>query len=721
MKFRRARFQNFRLLRDLEIEFSAEEARPLTVIRAENETGKTTILNALQWALFGDEALPSRGAEYRLHPIDWEDPSRTVDILVELEFEHTYERKNRDGNWIESTEVYLARRSATESIHGPNSWSREAHAFELLQMSESGYTPLSGGELLLRQILESNVKDLFFTDGDRALSFITSEISVGEKRKRVQKAIRDMLGFEMLESAITHVRKAIADIQGRVREFGGGEELEQLFVRKTDIESRIVETEKRIEEIDDQLSQLAVDLQAVEQKIEAALAKGDKEQLMHLMKQRREERSKAREQLDKLRREHSNLFNRESLALFLLKDHIRKSGATLDDLRAKGRIPRTAIPVLTERLELGICICGEPLEPGHARYQHVIELIDEQRTASATDDRLTTLRLVANQKLPEIMDSPSRWYEEVRAVVERRDELETRIRGFETELKELEDRLEKLPETDIAFLREQRRALREARDNLNREHGVKQSDLRALQQQKKEIDTALATLQKRQAISHRLQSRLTAAEDILEVIRRSYATIEQAEVPQVSGVMNELFLEMIRADPEQNAIIQVAEVTPSYDIAVYGPQTRRLDPDRDLNGASRRALTLAFILALAQVSNVKAPNVIDTPLGMMDPLIKQSVLGTAVHHCAQLILFLTRSEIRDCEELLDRFAGKVITLTNSAHYPTMLCNDPGGSYRRVLRCECNHRQYCAVCERVTDADAGYLKKRAMSSGAKGAR
>ena len=65
MKFCRVRFTNFRLLRDLELDFSVEPNKPLTVIRAENETGKTTILNALQWVLFGDDGLPSRGAGYR--------------------------------------------------------------------------------------------------------------------------------------------------------------------------------------------------------------------------------------------------------------------------------------------------------------------------------------------------------------------------------------------------------------------------------------------------------------------------------------------------------------------------------------------------------------------------------------------------------------------------------------------------------------------------------
>ena len=77
-----------------------------------------------------------------------------------------------------------------------------------------------------------------------------------------------------------------------------------------------------------------------------------------------------------------------------------------------------------------------------------------------------------------------------------------------------------------------------------------------------------------------------------------------------------------------------------------------LNPSKDLNGASRRALTIAFILALTKVSEVAAPNVIDTPLGMMDGFVKRSVLKTAIQESSQLILFLTRSEIKDCEDII---------------------------------------------------------------------
>src|SRR5689334_17232699 len=98
MKLIRAEFQNFRLLRQLKLDFSTDSRKKLTVIRAENETGKTTLLFALQWALYGDDALPGGGQGYRLHPIDWDaSEGRRVPISVQVDFETTAIRKSAQG------------------------------------------------------------------------------------------------------------------------------------------------------------------------------------------------------------------------------------------------------------------------------------------------------------------------------------------------------------------------------------------------------------------------------------------------------------------------------------------------------------------------------------------------------------------------------------------------------------------------------------------------
>jgi DNA sulfur modification protein DndD len=172
---------------------------------------------------------------------------------------------------------------------------------------------------------------------------------------------------------------------------------------------------------------------------------------------------------------------------------------------------------------------------------------------------------------------------------------------------------------------------------------------------------------------------------------------------------------MIVADPDQNAIIREAVVTPDYDIVVTGSRNRGLDPDVDLNGASRRALTMAFILALTKVSETVAPNIIDTPLGMTAGQVKRSIVTAAVAESSQLVLLLTRDEIHRIEDLLDTNTGEACTFSNTAHYPHQLVNAPQFTDQRVMVCECNHRQYCHICERLHDATEGALQQRTVGA------
>ena len=103
------------MLRDLELDFSTDSKKKLTVIRAANESGKTTILMALQWALYGDSALPSRGRDFRLHPIDWtEEEGDSVSILATVEFELVSHRQVA-GKLKESRKRYRIIRSAIEA------------------------------------------------------------------------------------------------------------------------------------------------------------------------------------------------------------------------------------------------------------------------------------------------------------------------------------------------------------------------------------------------------------------------------------------------------------------------------------------------------------------------------------------------------------------------------------------------------------------------------
>ncbi|KZX14160.1 AAA family ATPase [Methanobrevibacter filiformis] len=55
MKLNKVKISNFRQYRDVEIDFARNNNKNITIIQGNNGTGKTTMLNALSWCLYGNE------------------------------------------------------------------------------------------------------------------------------------------------------------------------------------------------------------------------------------------------------------------------------------------------------------------------------------------------------------------------------------------------------------------------------------------------------------------------------------------------------------------------------------------------------------------------------------------------------------------------------------------------------------------------------------------
>lgn len=703
MKLIRAEFENFRLLRDLTLDFSTDKT--LTVIRAENETGKTTILNGLLWALYGDNALPNEGKDYRLHPIDWDvSNGGQVPISVQVDFETTGLWRSSRGP-IETRRQYRISRSAFETLDGTE-WKRISSTVRLAQIEDTGSEFVKYPDAEINDELPSELRDVFFTDGDRVLSFIEATVSNTTKRGRVQKAIRSLLGLGVIENALNHLKKTAAEANKAAKGIGSDEKLTQIATRLEQIDKDIADREKKKEEARAQFAAFDEKLSEVQKAIYAALVKGNREKLEHDIKETKQQLKRINDQQTDAIKEHSGLFRSLSLSRDLLAPVLEKSLGKLNNLRDQGKIPQETIPVLEEQLKGTTCICGESLDPnyvdGKHRREHIQCLIDKSQKTDELQSSIITLYHRSLSLLPAQITDSERWLAEYAKIFKRRDYLMSLREERGQKLSSLETQLDDIPDTDIQGLRSTERYYRDQRDRFNAEQARLETQLEGLQNEQSSLSAQLNNFLREQKKGNRILAQLEVTQDVKQVLENSYNRITNEELDKVSELMNTIFLEMIGADPEQNAIIQKAEISKEFDILVYGPADRTLNPDRDLNGASRRALTLAFILALTRVSEVKAPNVIDTPLGMMSGYVKRSVLKTAIRESSQLVLFLTRSEIADCEDILDAEAGRVITLTNPAHYPRMLVNDPQVKERKVLQCACNHRKECPVCQRRMD-------------------
>ena len=716
MKLIHAEFTNFRLLRELILDFSTDDEKKLTVIRAENESGKTTILSGLQWAFYGNTALPGGGRqEYRMHPIDWDlTEGERIPVAVEVDFEVSSTRASRTEGLIETKKVYRIIRSTYDTLRG-EIWDPGPTKLELFELTPTGSVIVDPPEAVINEELPADLREIFFTDGDRTLSFIEADVSQSTKQTRVRKAIQSLLGLDVIQEASGRVHRTGLDLNREIKGTLGMGELDETVEHLSQLEDAAEKLNADIEDADQQFASFDERLVFVNKEIEDALLQGNREELQKELSRTNQQMAQVSEQLEQAGQRHFGLFREMSLVRDLTSPLLSQAFAILNELRDEGKIPNNTIPVLQERMEATYCICGETLQVGDVdsvrRKAHIEHLIDDSRKADALQGAITDLYFGSNALRVEQGATSSSWWAQALDVVKQRDRLD-RVRGeLGQAYRAIEAKISQVPDKDIQGLREVRKQYSDQRDRYQSARSRYRVDLRNVEADIENTKRKRAQLLRLQDRGRREMANLEVAQDIEAVLKRTYERLTTDELEKVSGRMNEIFLTMIGADPELGATIREAEIDSDFEIMVYGPNNRPLNPDRDLNGASRRALTLAFILALTDVSEAEAPNVIDTPLGMMSGYVKRSVLATAVEESSQLILFLTRSEITDCEDILDSKAGEVITLTNPAHYPIMLENKPDVDERTILTCRCDHRQECELCQRrpleqLADISAG---------------
>lgn len=725
MKLKSAKIKNFKLLRDARIEFSDDPQRPLTVIRAENGSGKTSTLIALRWALHGERGLTD--ASMRLSPTSWPD-GQDCEVSVQLDFSHTL-YSIIAGESVGTTTDYRLVRSVTERPEG-NRPNRGADRPALYQYGDSGLDKKNAPELLIGDMLPIEMKDIFFTDGDAALTFISPQLARVTKSNQVKEAIRSLLGLGLLENAGTHIADAKRRFNTKVSKLSGSAELTDITSRLTEAEDGHSRDTERLRDVERQIEDLVRRHDDADKRLQLALQAGDYEEVVREQNRARGQLTDAKDNERPLKERHQQLLQDERLSLVMLGPILEKGFGELAKLHDAGIIPSGSVPVLEERLDLKICICGTPLTEGSEARQHVEHLIAAQRTVDDKRKVLTELHHAAKVDLQRGTNAASSWTTSVTSLERTRLNNRKVMATAEDELKVCRDKIQRIDKAKINEARKDRNSLLTSLT-------AKQDERRDLQTGIDKWQSTIDDLAPRQNALRRqdqkldeLNSRLTVTEDMALIVRGALEDLQQIYLARVSERLNDLFLEMVGADPasmeqlteseegkKASQVLAGAAITSNYEIVVNSNDHTTLNPDHELSGAQKRALTFSFIWALTEVSQVVAPRIIDTPLGMMSGLVKRRVIEliTAPPKLSsdvekQIVLFLTRDEIRGIEAVIDARVGRVITFTNSDHYPIDVVNNPAVEIPEIFKCECNHRQFCSVCARRNDNEYGLAER-----------
>ena len=381
MRIESANIRGFKLLEHVRLQFSTQSEKPLTVIRAENGSGKTSILYALRWGMYGNDGIPEG---MRLTSTAAE-PGKPVSVEVQMTFADNAPLSGEEARYR------LIRTCSETPLEGDN-FDRDAESLRLLRITDKGEEHIGEGEeALIAKLLPLSLADVFFTNGDDVQRFISgNQRSERERQAAVHDAIRQVLGLENVETAEKHLSTIAKEFRRELANTGGSElkeaedefdEVQRQIDEKTEELSRISHRRREAEE------QIRID----ERELDGLRGIGDLESIQARIRELENDLRDLDEREKNIRRQMKERLQSESLSWHFIGDRLHRGVAILNQLADSNVIPGASVEILADRLELGKCICGESLIPGDVRHTHVQNLIDEQRQITPERQRLTAL------------------------------------------------------------------------------------------------------------------------------------------------------------------------------------------------------------------------------------------------------------------------------------------------------------------------------------------
>ena len=698
MRLDSAHIRNFKLLEDVNLQFSTDPTHPLTVIRAENGSGKTSILFALRWAMWGRQGIPAR-----MPLTSTAVPAgQPTDVQVRIDFT---ERDRYSG-----TETrYRLIRSCVETRGEGDDFERADERERLLILTDQGDEDVNDGrQALISAMLPLNLADVFFTDGDSVENFMIDRPQ-RERQEYVHQTIRQLLGFDEVETAEKVLKYVHQGFRRELRE-SGSDALKNAETRRGELDSQLDAKREerdrvlaRIDEVEQQIREDDRDLDRIK-------GIGDLEAIRARLRDLNADISHLDTVETSLHQQMKKLLQSEELSTRMLAGKLRAGIDVLTELENRHIIPGTSIGLLHDRLALGKCICGAELSPGDTSHAHILGLIDEHERTEPSAQRLTELRW-ASRSIPggaEYSDETStEFLGRIQDLNKQFTQCKDSQRRKTGDLKAEGDRLSQIDAERVQTLAQRLQSNRAKKSEFDRDRGKIDGDLQELEEQLKQQQVIVAEAERQEKLSSAVRRRENVARDMLTLTTGILDLLKSDHVERVSERMNQLFMDIVGADPssDSNLYSSVNIVSGTYDVIVNAQEGRTLDVVTELNGASKRALTFALIWALMEVADKEAPRIIDSPLGMTAGAVKQRMVELLTPSVDednlpyQVVLFMTGSEIRDIESLIQDRAGVVTTLTCSKDYPIDLVNDWGTDYPVVRTCGCDHTQFCQVCER----------------------
>lgn len=627
MRIHYLKMHHYRQYVDTRIDFSANNGKLFSVIQGVNGTGKTNILNAITWCLYGEEKHLGATDNKKL-PLANEkvfyglQPGQTQKVSVEL------------GLGREDIVEYVITRSAQvlRRIDGEfqTAVNPDPH---ILYLVRGNWKESDQPTLTIKSILPEKISQFFLFDGERLDKFFQRDSA-----DQVKRGIEDVSQIDLLDLSRRHLDRVNTKLMKQSTGVGKADEEQQ----------KHEEAKEELKTCKDNLASLHKDLDGIEENMEAIstkLRESSEEEVRRLQ----EERDNLNDAIDDYDGQIEKLISKASEKLRQAGPIIYTHAAlteTMNLIQSKvkhGELPpKVREPFFKELLDHNECICGTALPEGSEARQQVLTrmqtLHEDDYMDKAADGRYRIESLL--KELPGNIEAQKELRGEIR-------QYEDAIRAHRRRLKEISEKIEQLGgEIDleeIGILEQQLKEFDAKRTETNRLIGGEETKIKELE---KKRDKALRDYQKAlrdEKKSEEILARSEICVQALELLDQVKDDLLQETRQRIQEKTEEYFLELIW----KKATYKSVKIDPSYRLSVEN--IRGLPALGSLSAGERQVLALAFMAALGTISGFDAPVVIDTPTGRISGKPRENIAEALPNYLqnTQAIFLMTDTEYTD--------------------------------------------------------------------------
>jgi DNA sulfur modification protein DndD len=613
-------------LRDFGIFYGSQ---PLTlepglyVIHGRNGRGKTTLLNAVRWALYG-------------HYNDRQ--GRQVPPEVILNRQARREGRNEFAVEFEVQEGgdhYLMRRTQILSAAGsPPSQ---------LYIERNG-SPLTAGERerTVNQLLSEKVSRFFLFDGEQLQNY--ESLLFQENSQLIKQSIEQILGLPVLDNALNDLSAIHDDFNKRLaRQARQSQQLEQVGARaeqaQSDRDSKVADIAQLVAQQDEQ-HRVVKERDEFLQKYESSL---DQLKNLETLDERIRDLDLQRKSLRTLLAEQLIDAWRDVLAS-AVQPKVQELRSSLEK-RERALVAQMAREQIEKSLSDGRCaLCDQPLDGEHERHLSAelarLTRVDGEPTANPEDyGQLTLLAAIVNTGHGDTAISLDRQVAD----------LDSQDLALKQESGRLRDALQNLPESEVT------RAQKE-RDEAQQELGRLRSAIEGAEAEKAEIEEKLRRAQEEirraSAVTGR-QGELSRALDLADGLRRVFEAAKGRFRDELRGAVEASATEVFRRLSNEPAFDRL-KINDSYGLEIVNSEGEIVV---GRSAGQEQVVALSLIAALNRNARRRGPVMMDTPFGRLDPEHRTNILSFLSQFADQVFLLVHGGEVKD--EDLAVIAGNI--------------------------------------------------------------